>query len=65
MQLKKESPAGGRGYPEAVLAGASNDPDHISALREIQAARLTRRCAVSRAMAETLAPLLYGEAANA
>ncbi|MCA1546316.1 hypothetical protein I6F36_05795 [Bradyrhizobium sp. BRP19] len=65
MQLKKESPAGGRGNPEAVLAGASNVLDHIADLREIQAARLARRCPITFAMALTIAPLLHGESADA
>ncbi len=60
---KMENPAlAARGVPEIDLAGASINPDYKSPLLTIQAAQLTRRCALTAAMAETLAPLAFGAA---
>jgi hypothetical protein len=65
MQLpKKENPAGGRGVPEVSLAAGKIDPEFNPSLRKLQAARLTRRCAITLAMASIVAPLLHGEAAR-
>jgi hypothetical protein len=50
------------GAPVTDLAGASINPDYKSPLLTIQAAQLSRRCAISAAMAETLAPLVFLEA---
>jgi hypothetical protein len=43
------------------LAGASINPDNSHSALALQVARLTRRCAVSAAMAATIAPLVFGE----
>ena len=53
------------GAPESDLAGASINPESKSPLIDIQAQRLTRRSAISLAMAAIVAPLLHGEAPNA
>ena len=42
------------------LAGASITSDNSHSTRALQVARLTRRCAITAAMAETLAPLAFG-----
>lgn len=46
--------------PVTDLAGASITSDNSHSTRALQVARLTRRCAVTVAMAEALAPLAYG-----
>lgn len=62
MGPEKESPAlAARGNPETDLAGASICPDNRTALHQIQVARLTRRCAVTAAMAAIMAPFVFGE----
>lgn len=64
MASKKENPArAARGVPVTVQAGGSNTPESKSSLRELQACHLTRRCAISFAMASILAPLIHGELA--
>ena len=50
------------GAPELDLAGAMICPESKSPLINLQARRLTRRCAVSLAMAAIVAPLVFGEA---
>jgi hypothetical protein len=59
----KQSPAtlAARGAPGTDLAGASISPDYNSLLLKLQASRLARRCAISAAMAATVAPLVFGE----
>ena len=47
---------------DSVQATSTNTPETISFLRELQACHLTRRCAISFAMAAIVAPLLHGEA---
>jgi hypothetical protein len=49
------------GAPEVSLAAGKIDPESKSPLIDIQARRLTRRCAISLAMAAAVAPLVYGE----
>jgi hypothetical protein len=51
-----------RPLPKCDLAGASIDPEDTHSLIHLQACHLTRRCAISLAMAVTIAPLLHGEA---
>jgi hypothetical protein len=64
MSAHMEKPACvARAVPVSDLAGASIDPETIADLRKLQARHLTRRCAVSMAMAVALVPLLHGEAA--
>lgn len=63
MQPHMETPAlAARGAPNSDQAGASICSDSTLPLRAIQASRLTRRCAISFAMAAIVAPLFYGEA---
>lgn len=65
MVSKKQNPAllaAGR-VSVNDLAGASINPDNKPTARDLQAARLVRVCAISFAMAKTVAPLVYGEAA--
>lgn len=66
MTTEMENPAlAKRGVPVTDLAGASIFPEYASPLSDLQARRLTRRCAISMAMAAIVAPLVYGEAPNA
>lgn len=63
MSSKMENPArAARGVPVTVQADGSNNPESSAHLRELQASRLTRRCAISFAMASIVAPLMHGEA---
>jgi hypothetical protein len=60
----KENPAAANcGAPKNDLAGGSIASDSTKSLRTLQARSLTRRCAISLAMAVVVAPLLHGEAA--
>ena len=64
MTLQMENPAlAARGVPVTVQADGSNTPESKSPLRELQACHLTRRCAISFAMAIVVAPLFHGETA--
>lgn len=59
---KMENPAplaAGRA-PVTDLAGASITSDNSHSTRALQVARLIRRCAVTAAVAETLAHLAFG-----
>lgn len=47
---------------DSVQATSTNNPESKSSLLELQACHLTRRCAISFAMASIVAPLLHGEA---
>jgi hypothetical protein len=60
--VSKQNPAtlAACGAPVTDLAGASINPDYKSPLLTIQAAQLTRRCAISTGMAEALAPMIFG-----
>lgn len=61
MSLQKENPAGGRGLPNTdSLTGGINSEDR-RLTRSLQVALLTRRCAISAAMAAIVAPILFGE----
>jgi hypothetical protein len=63
MASRMENPArAARGVPVTVQATSTNTPESKSSLRELQACHLTRRCAISFAMAAIVAPLLHGEA---
>jgi hypothetical protein len=67
MQPKMNAPRKGAAVPEidlACLAAGVIEPESKSPLRDLQARRLTRRCAVSLAMAAIIAPLLHGEVAR-
>ncbi|MET4425847.1 hypothetical protein ABIB09_008272 [Bradyrhizobium sp. RT3a] len=61
MQPLMENPAlAARGVPNSdLLAGSINSESTLS-LRKIQASLLARRCAISFALAEALAPFIYG-----
>lgn len=62
MHLPKENPAGGRGVPKTdhCFAGWINSED-TNSTRLIQVSSLTRRCAISAALAAVVAPLVFGE----
>lgn len=65
MQPHMETPAlAARGAPNSDLAGASINSEFTLPLHKIQASRLSRRCAISLAMALVVAPLLHGEVAR-
>ena len=64
MQPHMENPtAANCGAPKSDLACGSITSDNMKLLRQFQARQLTRRCAISFAMASVVAPLLHGEAA--
>jgi hypothetical protein len=64
MQPHMENPtAANCGAPKTDLAGALIASDNTKSLRYFQAHSLTRRCAISFAMASALVPLLHGDAA--
>lgn len=52
------------GVSEKDRAGASINPKSKSPLTNLQAVHLTRRCAISFAMAAAVAPLYFGEGAQ-
>lgn len=60
MASKTEKARGNGPNPNAVVYHDS--ADIAPSLLSLQASRLTRRCAVSAAMAQTIAPMIYGEA---
>ncbi|MGY4160504.1 hypothetical protein ACVINW_006346 [Bradyrhizobium sp. USDA 4461] len=54
----------GRREGDPIPNGVWRDAEESKApLLKLQAARLTRRCAISLAMASIVAPLLHGDAA--
>jgi hypothetical protein len=64
MALNAENPcAGVAGVSEMVQLGGSNSPESKSPLVDLQVRQLTRRCAISFAMAAIVAPLAFGERA--
>ena len=62
MSLQMENPAlAARGVPNTdLLTGGINSEDSRST-RSLEVALLTRRCAISAAMAAIVAPILFGE----
>jgi len=64
MQPHMENPAlAARGVPNSDLASALICSEYATSVHDLQARRLTRRCAISLAMASIVAPLLHGEVA--
>jgi hypothetical protein len=60
-----EKPAlAARALPNTDLVDASISSECKAPLLKLQARNLTRRCAISFAMASVLAPLLHGEVAR-
>lgn len=61
--LDMEIPAtlAARGAPKCDQAGSSIYPDNSHSIRALQVVRLSRRCAITAAMAAILAPLVFGE----
>ena len=57
---EKGRPAGGDPIPNALVC--QDNSEFATAPLILQVSQLTRRCAVSAAMAETLAPLAFGAA---
>lgn len=62
MTTHMENPAlAARGVPNTdLLTGGINSEDSRST-RSLQVAALTRRCAISTALAAVVAPLVFGE----
>jgi len=50
-----------RGVPETDQAGSSICSDSSPSTHTLQVAQLTRRCAITAAMAAIVAPLVFGE----
>ena len=67
MHLSKQNPEtlAASGFRETDLAGLRVNRESSHSLEHLQAVRLTRRCAISLAMAAVLAPMIHGEAHNA
>lgn len=64
MAYKAENPcAGAAGVSEVVQLGGLKHPESKSPLVTSQALHLSRRCAISLAMAAIIAPLAFGERA--
>jgi hypothetical protein len=62
MKPHMENPAlAGTGFPKSDQADGSIASEDTKPLRYFQAHKLTRRCAISLAMAAIVAPLLHGE----
>lgn len=62
MQPHKETPAlAARAIPKSDLLDGWISSEHTQPLLKLQASALTRRCAISLAMASVIAPLLHGE----
>lgn len=62
MSYNAENPCtGDAGALEMVQLGGSNTSENNQIARKLQVLRLTRRCAISAAVAAALAPLVYGE----
>lgn len=57
MPVKEKARQNGEPIPNAILA--QDRPESKASLLNLQVSILTRRCAVSAAMAETLAPLAF------
>ena len=57
--VKEKARQWGEPLPNAVVCQDSSE-DGMST-RDFQVARITRRCAISTAMAAIIAPLLFGE----
>jgi hypothetical protein len=57
---EKGRPAEGSPIPNYVLADKS---EYIALQLQLQVIRLTRHCGVDAGMAETLAPMVFGERA--
>jgi hypothetical protein len=63
MQPLKENPAlVARGVPNSDQLAGSITSECTLRVRKLQASLLTRRCAISFAMAAIIAPLFYGDA---
>lgn len=65
MQPHMENPAAlaACGVPEVSLAAGKIDPESNRTVIKLQASVLTRRCAISWAMAAVVAPFAFGEGA--
>jgi hypothetical protein len=56
-----ENPAFLDGAPKTDQLASTIALDHSPSLQYLQAIKITKRCAVSIAMAAALAPILFGE----
>ncbi len=61
MSDTKEKARGNGPIPNAVVY--HDAPEFKASLLDLQASRLTRRCAITATMAAILAPLVFGEVA--
>ena len=63
MHHHMEIPAtlGACGVPVVDIAAGKIDPETNPSLLNLQASRLTRRCAITATMAAIIAPLVFGE----
>lgn len=62
MHLQKENPAlAARGVPNTDLLAGGINSENSPSIRNLQVAQLTRRCALTAAMAAIVAPLVFGE----
>jgi len=62
MTPQMENPAlAARGVPNSDLLGSGINSEFSPSLRPLQVALLTRRCALTVAMAAIVAPILFGE----
>lgn len=62
MHLQMENPAlAARGIPNTDLLGSGISSEDTNSTRLVQVSSLTRRCAISAAMAAIVAPLVFGE----
>jgi hypothetical protein len=62
MTPHMENPAlAARGIPNSDLLGSGINSEDSRQTRSLQVALLTRRCAISAALAAVVAPLVFGE----
>lgn len=59
LQKEKGRPAEGSPIPKIVLG--RNGAEDTKSLLNLQVAQITRRCAISAAMAAVVAPIMFGE----
>lgn len=60
MSIKKEKGRPAEGSPIPKFIPRQEQSESSASLLRIQVSRLTRRCAISVAMAEAIAPMIYG-----
>jgi hypothetical protein len=63
METAAPAPTGPCPVSIVVLQDGRNDPEPKASLRDLQAARLIRLCAINRSLAFAVCPFLHGESA--